>query len=62
MHIDVGLGAKSSRTGNNYLSLLMNKPDGDLRINAVQNLEQRRGAGTATGRVTIDSKGGSHGL
>ncbi|WP_417729650.1 DUF736 family protein [Roseovarius sp.] len=35
--------AKSSRTGNNYLSLLINTPDGDLRVNAVQNEEQRGG-------------------
>jgi len=35
--------AKSSRTGNDYLSLLINTPDGDLRVNAVQNEEQRGG-------------------
>jgi uncharacterized protein (DUF736 family) len=35
--------AKSSRTGNDYLSLLINTPDGDLRVNAVQNDEQRGG-------------------
>ena len=34
---------KSSRTGNDYLSLLINTPDGDLRVNAVQNEEQRGG-------------------
>ena len=35
--------AKSTRTGNEYLSLLINTPDGDLRVNAVQNEEQRGG-------------------
>ena len=35
--------AKSSRTGNDYVSLLINTPDGDLRVNAVQNEEQRGG-------------------
>ena len=35
--------AKSTRTGNDYLSLLINTPDGDLRVNAVQNEEQRGG-------------------
>lgn len=35
--------AKSNRTGNDYLSLLINTPDGDLRVNAVQNDEQRGG-------------------
>lgn len=35
--------ARSSRTGNDYLSLLINTPDGDLRVNAVQNEEQRGG-------------------
>ena len=35
--------AKSARTGNQYLSLLINTPDGDLRVNAVQNEEQRGG-------------------
>jgi len=35
--------AKSSRTGNDYISLLINTPDGDLRVNAVQNEEQRGG-------------------
>jgi uncharacterized protein (DUF736 family) len=35
--------AKSNRTGNDYLSLLINSPDGDLRVNAVQNEEQRGG-------------------
>ncbi|MCO6385355.1 DUF736 family protein [Oceanicola sp. 502str15] len=35
--------AKSNRTGNRYLSLLINTPDGDLRVNAVQNEEQRGG-------------------
>jgi len=35
--------AKSNRTGNDYLSLLINTPDGDLRVNAVQNEEQRGG-------------------
>ena len=34
---------KSNRTGNEYLSLLINTPDGDLRVNAVQNEEQRGG-------------------
>ena len=35
--------AKSNRTGNDYISLLINTPDGDLRVNAVQNEEQRGG-------------------
>jgi uncharacterized protein (DUF736 family) len=35
--------ARSVRTGNEYLSLLINTPDGDLRVNAVQNEEQRGG-------------------
>lgn len=35
--------ANSARTGNEYLSLLINTPDGDLRVNAVQNEEQRGG-------------------
>ena len=35
--------ARSSRTGNDYLSLLINTPDGDLRVNAVQNEDQRGG-------------------
>ncbi|MER3353851.1 MAG: DUF736 family protein [Hoeflea sp. D1-CHI-28] len=35
--------ARSSRTGNDYLSLLINTPDGDLSVNAVQNEEQRGG-------------------
>ena len=35
--------AKSNRTGNDYLSLLINTPDGDLRVNAVQNDKQRGG-------------------
>ena len=35
--------AKSNRTGNHYVSLLINTPDGDLRVNAVQNEEQRGG-------------------
>ena len=35
--------ARSSRTGNDYVSLLINTPDGDLRVNAVQNEEQRGG-------------------
>ena len=35
--------AKSNRTGNDYVSLLINTPDGDLRVNAVQNDEQRGG-------------------
>ena len=35
--------ATSSRTGNDYLSLLVNTPDGELRVNAVQNEEQRGG-------------------
>jgi uncharacterized protein (DUF736 family) len=35
--------AKSNRTGNDYVSLLINTPVGDLRVNAVQNEEQRGG-------------------
>lgn len=35
--------AKSTRTGNDYVSLLINTPDGDLRVNAVQSEEQRGG-------------------
>ena len=35
--------AKSARTGNEFVSLLINTPDGDLRVNAVQNEEQRGG-------------------
>ncbi|ABD57136.1 DUF736 family protein [Jannaschia sp. CCS1] len=35
--------AKSAKTGNEYLSLLINTPDGDLRVNAIQNDEQRGG-------------------
>lgn len=35
--------ARSGRTGNDYVSLLINTPDGDLRVNAVQNEEQRGG-------------------
>jgi len=35
--------AKSNRTGHDYVSLLINIPDGDLRVNAVQNEEQRGG-------------------
>ena len=35
--------AKSEKTGNDYISLLINTPDGDLRVNAVQNEEQRGG-------------------
>jgi len=35
--------SRSVRTGNDYLSLLINTPDGDLRVNAVQNEEQRGG-------------------
>ena len=35
--------ARSSRTGNDYVSLLINTLDGDLRVNAVQNEEQRGG-------------------
>ncbi|MEY8829531.1 DUF736 family protein [Sedimentitalea sp. XS_ASV28] len=35
--------AKSNRTGNDYVSLLINTPDGDLRVNAVQNEGQRGG-------------------
>lgn len=35
--------AKSDKTGNDYISLLINTPDGDLRVNAVQNEEQRGG-------------------
>ena len=35
---------KSVKSGNEYLSLLINTPDGDLRVNAVQNAEQRGGA------------------
>ncbi|WP_299155192.1 DUF736 family protein [uncultured Tateyamaria sp.] len=34
---------KSVRSGNEYLSLLINTPDGDLRVNAVQNEDQRGG-------------------
>lgn len=35
--------ATSEKTGNDYISLLINTPDGDLRVNAVQNEEQRGG-------------------
>ena len=35
--------SKSARTGNEYLNLLINTPDGELRVNAVQNDEQRGG-------------------
>ncbi len=35
--------AKSLNTGNEYLSLLINTPDGELRVNAVQNEDQRGG-------------------
>lgn len=35
--------AQSERTGNHYISLLINTPDGDLRVNAVQNEDQRGG-------------------
>ena len=35
--------SKSVRTGNEYLSLLINTQDGDLRVNAVQNEDQRGG-------------------
>jgi len=44
-HIRVGSAwmAKSNRTGNDYVSLLINTPDGDFRVNAVQNDEQRGG-------------------
>jgi len=35
--------AKSKDSGNDYISLLINTPDGDLRVNAVQNEEQRGG-------------------
>lgn len=35
--------AQSDKTGNHYLSLLINTPDGDLRVNAVQNEDQRGG-------------------
>lgn len=34
---------KSAKTGNAYISLLINTPDGELRVNAVQNDEQRGG-------------------
>lgn len=34
---------KSVKTGNEYISLLINTPDGDLRVNAVQNEDQRGG-------------------
>lgn len=37
--------ATSDKTGNAYISLLINTPDGDLRVNAVQN-EDQRGGGT----------------
>lgn len=36
--------ATSETTGNAYISLLINTPDGDLRLNAVQNDDQRGGA------------------
>ena len=35
--------ATAKGSGNDYLSLLINTPDGDLRVNAVQNEEQRGG-------------------
>lgn len=35
--------SKSVRTGNEYMTLLVNTPDGELRVNAVQNEEQRGG-------------------
>ncbi len=35
--------AKGIRTGNDYVSILINTADGDLRVNAVQNEEQRGG-------------------
>ena len=35
--------AKGAQTGNDFISLLINTPDGDLRVNAVQNEEQRGG-------------------
>lgn len=35
--------AQGQATGNDYISLLINTPDGDLRVNAVQNEEQRGG-------------------
>ena len=35
--------AQSKDSGNDYISLLINTPDGDLRVNAVQNAEQRGG-------------------
>ncbi|MEC7761746.1 MAG: DUF736 family protein [Pseudomonadota bacterium] len=35
--------ARSSRTENEYISLLINTPDGELRVNAVQNEDQRGG-------------------
>ena len=34
---------KSAQSGNEYISLLINTPDGDLRVNAVQNEAQRGG-------------------
>jgi len=36
-------GELTAMDGNDYLSLLINTPDGDLRVNAVQNEEQRGG-------------------
>lgn len=35
--------AQGQNSGNDYISLLINTPDGDLRVNAVQNEEQRGG-------------------
>jgi len=35
--------AQAKESGNDYISLLINTPDGDLRVNAVQNEEQRGG-------------------
>jgi len=35
--------AKSNRTGHDYVSLLINTPDDDLRVNVVQNEELRGG-------------------
>ena len=35
--------AQGQNSGNDYISLLINTPDGDLRVNAVQSEEQRGG-------------------
>ena len=48
--------AKSNRTGNDYVSLLINTPDGDLRVNAVQN-EERRGGQTFSIIPFVESAG-----